>query len=196
MKSYNSKYSLQAKLFGLSAILALMLMPVGFDHGSQSLIRGNSALASEDGGHDSGGHTSGGHSSGGHSSDSHSSGGHSSGGKGAASSKGQGKGNPAAGQFGGGRDVDPDAERGVGYHGGTSLESRVLRGSSAKGKGGPGGRGGKPEGAGGEDDHDDTTHDDTTHDDSTHDDSSGSKGRKPDNAGKPAGVGGEDDHDH
>ena len=134
----------------------------------------------------------GGHSSGGHSSGGHTSGGHSSGGKGAASSKGQGKGNPAAGQFGGGRDVDPDAERGAGYHGGSSLESRVLRGGSAKGKGGPGGRGGKPEGAGGGDDHD---HDDSTHDDSTHDDSS-SKGRKPPNAGKPAGVGGEDDHDH
>lgn len=194
MKISNSKNTVSARLLGLPAILALMLMPLGFDHGSQSLISGNSALASEDGGHDSGGHTSGGHtsgghssgghSSGGHSSDGHSSDGHSSGGKGAASSKG--KGNPAGDQFGGGRATDPDAERGVGYHGGSSLESKVLRGSSAKGKGGPGGRGGKPEGAGGEDDHD---HDDTTHDDSSHDDSS-SKGRKPPNAGKPEGVGG------
>lgn len=191
MKITNSKSWLQETLFLLPSILSLMLMPLVFDHTSQSLISGGVVLASDDGGHDSGGgHTpggsSGGHSSGGQSSDS-------SHGKGAASSKGRGKGNPAADQRGGGRASDPDAERGVGYHGGTSIESKVLRGGSSKGKGGPGGRSGDDKHTDGEtDDH--TDHDDTSHDDDS--DSSGSKGRKPPNAGKPEGVGGEDDHDH
>jgi len=175
-------------IYSLPAIAALLLVPLVFDHGSQSYINGGVVLASDDGGHDSGGHTPGGGSSGGHSSGGHSS--DSSHGKGAASSSGRGKGNPAADQHGGGRASDPDAERDAGYHGGTSLESKVLRGGSSKGKGGPGGPSDVDKHTDGEtDDHDDVSHDDDSH-------SSGTKGRKPPNAGKPEGVGGEDEDDH
>jgi hypothetical protein len=159
--------------------VAVMAAPVVFDID----MTGN-AYAGDHSSHDSGGHTPGGHSSGGHSSGGHSSG-HVPG-----AGKGRGKGNPAADQHGGGRASDPDAERGVGYHGGSTLESKVLRGGAAsRGKGGPGGRGG--------DSHSDTDH--TDHEDTdSHDDSheSGSKGKKPAFAGKPEGVGSGEDHDH
>mgnify|MGYP001582705399 CR=1 FL=1 len=176
-------------IYSLPAIVALMLIPLVFDHDSQSLMHGSMVLASDDGGHASGGHSGGGHSAGGHSGGGHSAGGgrggYSSGGgrdsdygKGAASNKR----NPAADQRSGERASDPDAERGVGYHGGTSLESKVLRG------GGSGGHSGSHT-DGETDDHTDHDHtDDESHDDDSH--SSGSKGNKPPNAG------GEDDHEH
>lgn len=166
-------------IFSLPAIVALILIPLVFDHDTQSLMHGGMVLASDDGEHASGGHSGGGQSAGGGRR------GYSAGGgrdrdyrKGAAGNTG----NPAADQRGGGRASDPDAERGVGYHGGTSLESKVLRG------GGSGGHSGSHTDDV-TDDHTDHDHtDDETHDDDSH--SSGTKGNKPPNAG------GEDDHEH
>lgn len=180
MNSCKDKRKWPEMMFSLPAIVALMLVPLVFDHGPQSLMHGGMVLASDDGGHASGGHSGGGHSAGGGRSSAGSRGGYSSGGgrdsgygKGAASNKG----NTAADQRGGGRAVDPDAERGVGYHGGTSLESKVLRG------GGSGGHSGSHTDGETDDHTDDESHDDDSH-------SSGSKGNKPPHAG------GEDDHEH